>query len=178
MNEVVQSSPDRLGSSENTLNQSAQTLVTLLKQHGLTVTTAESCTGGLVSAAITSVPGASAVLDGAIVTYSPAVKGRFLEIDSTILYEVGVVSEECAAAMAKGAAALFAADAAIAITGNAGPDAGDPAVPVGRVYIAAYLLGTVSVRALDLSGDRQQVRTAAAGEAIQLLCSRLQETFG
>ena len=112
------------------MNEIAQELVNLLRANGLTVTTAESCTGGLVSAAITSIPGASSVLDGAIVSYSPAVKGRFLEIDPSILYDVGVVSEECAREMAKGAAKLFAADTAIAITGNAGPNAGDPAAPV------------------------------------------------
>lgn len=160
------------------MNKLAEELVALLKKHGLTVTTAESCTGGLVSAAITAIPGSSAVLDGALVSYASAVKGRFLEIEPSILYEVGVVSKECAEAMAKGAAKLFAADAAIAVTGNAGPSAGDPSAPIGRVYIAAYLLGTVSVRELNLSGDRNAVREAAAKEAIGLLCSRLQETFG
>lgn len=178
MNEVVQALPDRLNHSENELNQSARTLVTLLKEHGLTVTTAESCTGGLVSAAITSVPGASAVLDGAIVTYSPAVKGRFLEIDPSILYEVGVVSEECAKAMAEGAAKLFAADASIAVTGNAGPSAGDPAAPVGTVYIAVTLCGVATVRRLSLSGDRDAVREAAAKAAIQLLCEQIEKNVG
>lgn len=175
MNEAVQALSNF---PENALHQSAEILVALLKQHGLTVTTAESCTGGLVSAALTSVPGASAVLDGALIAYSPAVKGRFLNVDPKILYDVGVVSAECAEAMAKGAAALFAADAAISVTGNAGPSAGDPAAPVGRVYIAAYLLGTVCVRELNLSGDREQVRSAAARGALALLCEKIHEIIG
>ena len=160
------------------MNEAAKVLVELLKTNGLTVTTAESCTGGLVSSAITAIPGASAVLDGAIVSYSPAVKGRFLEVDPAILYEVGVVSEECASAMAKGAAKLFSADTAIAITGNAGPSAGDPNVPVGTVFVAAYLFGETVVEKLSLSGDRETVRIAAAKAAIRLLCRCLQETFG
>ncbi|MBO5778024.1 MAG: CinA family protein [Clostridia bacterium] len=160
------------------MKDSARTLVALLKEYGLTVTTAESCTGGLVSAAITSVPGSSAVLDGAIVTYAPSVKGRFLDIDPAILYEVGVVSAECAEAMAKGAAALFAADCAIALTGYAGPTGGDPENPVGTVYVAVSVLGTVTVEKLSLDGDRDEVREGAAKEAISLLCRKIREIWG
>ena len=160
------------------MKESAKELVKLLSERGMTVTTAESCTGGLVSAAITAIPGSSAVLDGALVSYATAVKGRFLNVDPQILYEIGVVSPECAEAMAKGAAALFSADAAIAVTGNAGPSAGDPNAPVGRVYIAAYLLGRVTVRELNLPGDREQVRACAAKEAISLLCEQIREIVG
>ncbi|MBR2131290.1 MAG: CinA family protein, partial [Oscillospiraceae bacterium] len=119
----------------------AQKLVNLLAQHQLTVTTAESCTAGMVSSAIASVSGASSVMDGAIVTYATAVKGRFLDIDPSILYEKGVVSPECVVAMAEGSAKLFHADTAIAVTGYAGPGGGDPDNPVGTVYIAASVLG-------------------------------------
>ena len=157
------------------MKNAAQELVKLLSERGLTVTTAESCTGGQVSAAITSIPGASSVLDGAIVTYSPGVKGRFLNINPSILYEVGVVSAECAEAMAKGAAALFAADAAIALTGYAGPGGGDPENPTGTVYIAVALFGQTTVRRLSLEGDRNEVRAAAAKEAICLLCEKIRE---
>ena len=160
------------------MKQAAKELVKLLSQRGMTVTTAESCTGGLISAAITSVPGSSAVLDGALVSYASAVKGRFLNVPPETLYDIGVVSAECAEAMAKGAAALFSADCAISVTGNAGPSAGDPAAPVGRVYIAAYLLGMVSVRQLNLSGNREQVRECAAKEALTLLCEKIREIVG
>lgn len=156
----------------------AQKLVNLLLEKNLTVTTAESCTGGLASAAITSIPGASEVLDGAVVTYAPSVKGRFLDIDPTILYEKGVVSPECAKAMAEGASKLFHADSAVAITGYAGPGGGDPENPVGTVYIAATLLGSTTVRRLSLDGDRDAIRDAAAKAALTLLYDQIREAFG
>ena len=156
----------------------AQKLVDLLARHQLTVTTAESCTAGLVSSAIASVSGASAVLDGAIVTYATSVKGRFLEIDPTILYEKGVVSSECVVAMAEGAAKLFHADTAIAVTGYAGPGGGDEQNPVGTVYIAATALGNTVWRRLSLDGDRDTVRSCAAQEALALLYTHILEIFG
>ncbi len=159
------------------MNTIAQKLVELLLSGNLTVTTAESCTGGLVSAAITSVPGSSAVLDGAIVTYASSVKGRFLEIDPSILYEKGVVSPECAKAMAEGAARLFHADTAIAVTGYAGPGGGDEENPVGTVFIAATVFGNTTVCRLSLDGDRDSVRRAAAKEALTLLYEQICETF-
>ena len=160
------------------MKTNAQKLVELLLCHQLTVTTAESCTAGMISAAIASVPGASAVLDGAIVTYSAPVKGRFLEIDPFILYEKGVVSSECVVAMAEGAAKLFHADTAIAVTGYAGPGGGDPDNPVGTVYIAATAFGSTVYRRLSLEGDREQVRNAAAQEALALLYSHILQIFG
>ena len=153
----------------------AQKLVNLLMQYQLTVTTAESCTAGLVSSAIASVSGASAVLDGAIVTYATAVKARFLEIDPSILYEKGVVSPECVVAMAEGAAKLFHADTAIAVTGYAGPGGGDAENPVGTVYIAATAFGNTVYRRLSLEGDRDAIRTAAAQEALALLYMHILE---
>ena len=159
------------------MNPIAQKLVELLLTNGLTVTTAESCTGGLVSAAITSVPGSSGVLDGAIVTYAPSVKGRLLDIDPTILYEKGVVSPECAKAMAEGAARLFHADTAIALTGYAGPGGGDVEYPVGTVFIAATVFGNTTVCRLTLDGDRDTVRQSAANEAMTLLYQQICETF-
>lgn len=160
------------------MKNAAKELVNLLLERGLTVTTAESCTGGLVSAAITSIPGASAILDGAIVTYAPSVKGRFLNIDPAILYEVGVVSAECAEAMAKGAATLFAADCSIALTGYAGPGGGDPENPTGTVYVAVSVFGEITSYRLSLSGDRDAVRESAAKEAIRLLCDKIREIVG
>ena len=148
----------------------AQKLVNLLMQYQLTVTTAESCTAGLVSSAIASVSGASAVLDGAIVTYATAVKGKFLEIDPSILYEKGVVSPECVVAMAEGAAKLFHADTAIAVTGYAGPGGGDPENPVGTVYIAVSTAEGEKVKLLTLSPKRSRefIRICAATNAMSL----------
>ena len=160
------------------MNPIAQKLVELLLQNGLTVTTAESCTGGLISAAITSVPGSSSVLDGAIVSYAASVKGRFLDIDPSILYEKGVVSPECARAMALGVQKLFHSDTAIAVTGYAGPGGGDEDNPVGTVYVGVNVLGNITVCRLSLEGDRDEVRNAAVNEALTLLYEQILETFG
>jgi PncC family amidohydrolase len=160
------------------MRNAATELVKLLAERGLTVTTAESCTGGLVSAAITAVPGASSVLDGAIVTYAASVKGRFLNIDPTILYEIGVVSAECAKAMAKGAAELFAADCSIALTGYAGPGGGDVENPTGTVYIAVNVLGTITVLKYYRDGTRDEVREGAATAALRLLGEKIREIMG
>lgn len=152
------------------MKHSAEHLISLLRERGYTVTTAESCTGGLVSAALTSVSGASEVLEGAIVTYSPAVKAKFLSIDPLLLEREGVVSAACAKSMAEGAAKLFSADCAIALTGYAGPGGGDEQNPVGTVYIAAALHENTAVCRLSLTGDREEIRRAAAKQAIELLC--------
>ena len=160
------------------MRNTAIELVELLTQRGLTVTTAESCTGGLVSAAITAVPGASSVLDGAIVTYATSVKGRFLNIDPAILYEIGVVSAECAQAMAKGATELFAADCAIALTGYAGPGGGDEENPTGTVFIAVNVLGNITVLKYFHNGNRDEVREGAATAALRLICDRIKEIVG
>ena len=132
----------------------------------------------MVSSAIASVSGASAVLEGAIVTYATSVKGRFLDIDPAILYEIGVVSPECAKAMAEGAAKLFQADTAIAVTGYAGPGGGDEHNPVGTVYIAATVFGNTTVRRLNLTGSRDEIRAAAAEESLSLMCEQISKTIG
>ncbi len=161
------------------LTHRAARLVALLKEYSLTVTAAESCTGGLIAAALTSVPGASAVLGGTAVTYSPEIKGRLLGIPDCVVYDIGVVSPECAAAMAEGAARLFAADLAIAVTGFAGPtaDPGHPD-PVGTVYMAVTLAPAgapphTMVRRTVFAGDRTAVREAAATAAIEMACELL-----
>lgn len=156
------------------MKDSAAHLVSLLRERNYTVTTAESCTGGLVSAALTAISGASAVLEGTIVTYSPAVKAKFLSIDPVLLEREGVVSAFCAKSMAEGAAKLFSADCAIALTGYAGPGGGDAQNPVGTVYIAATLHQNTVVCRLSLAGDREEIRAAAAKEAIELLCRQLE----
>ncbi len=156
------------------LSDRAARLIALLKEYSLTVTAAESCTGGLVAAALTSVPGASAVLGGTAVVYSPEIKSRLLGIPDCVVYEIGVVSPECAAAMAEGAARLFAADLALAVTGFAGPtaDPGHPD-PVGTVYMAVTLAPAGApprtlVHRTVFPGDRTAVRESAAAAVIDL----------
>lgn len=153
----------------NSLQSSAHVLVDLLKAEGLTVATAESCTGGLAAAAITSVPGSSAVFPGTVVSYACDVKHRVLGVPQKILETVGPVSEECARAMAEGVRKLMKADLAVSITGIAGPDGGTAEKPVGLVWFAvATASGTKADHAI-FRGDRAGIRDNAAIHALGLL---------
>lgn len=119
----------------------AEEVVELLKVDELTVTTAESCTGGLVAARLVDVPGVSEVFKQGFITYSNKAKRKLLNVKKTTLKEFGAVSEKTAREMAKGAILASGADAAIATTGIAGPDGGTEEKPVGLVYIGVNLYG-------------------------------------
>ncbi len=150
-------------------------LVAAAQARGLTLTTAESCTGGLVSAAITAVPGASEVLGAGFVTYSNAAKTQILGVPATLIDTVGAVSEAVARRMAEGARLRAAADLAVAITGIAGPGGGSAEKPVGTVWFAlASARGTDSHHRL-FAGDRDAVRDASAGFALTLLLDAANE---
>lgn len=142
-----------------------QNLVGLLRQNKLIITTAESCTAGLVASRIVSVPGASAVFKEGYITYSDEVKHRVLKVKSETLKKYFAVSPETAAEMAVGAAAAASADVAVSVTGVAGPDTED-GKPVGLVYIGCFYNGNVSVCEYNFSGSRDSIRNAAADEAI------------
>ena len=133
-------------------------LVTLLRERGLRISSAESCTGGLFSAYITDVPGSSAVLDEAIVTYSNEAKMRELGVKEKTLKSVGAVSRETARQMAKGICRHTGADIGVGITGIAGPGGGTDKKPVGTVYVGLNILGDISVYHLLINGTRDQVR--------------------
>jgi len=151
-------------------NESLETVViSLLSRHGLTVTTAESCTGGLISSQLVNVPGASDVLNEAIITYSNGAKMKYLGVKEETLTEYGAVSEQTAGEMAIGAANLTKSDTAIAATGIAGPGGGTKEKPVGLVYIASYIKGKVKVKELRLKGDRTKIRRLTATYALDLL---------
>jgi nicotinamide-nucleotide amidase len=141
----------------------------LCRVRGLTVATAESCTGGLVAARLTSVPGSSDVFMGGVVSYSDDVKEAQLGVPAEVLGSYGAVSAETAAAMAHGARARLAADMAVSVTGIAGPGGGSPEKPVGLVYLHAA--GPDREVAVDFSvpGDRETVRGRAAVGALHLL---------
>ncbi|MGQ7791756.1 CinA family protein [Faunimonas sp. B44] len=146
-------------------------LVALCKEKGLRIATAESCTGGLIAAALTEVPGSSAVFDRGFVTYSNAAKTDLLGIAAALIEAEGAVSEKVARAMAEGALARSAADIAVAVTGVAGPGGGTAAKPVGLVHIAAAMRGA-GVEHLECRfGDRgrQAVRFATVETALTLL---------
>ena len=144
-------------------------LVAVCKEKGRTLATAESCTGGLVAGRITSVPGASAVFLGGVVSYANAAKRDLLGVPSEVLDRAGAVSAECAEAMAAGVRVRLKADAAVSVTGIAGPDGGTPQKPVGLVYFGVATAARVrSVRGL-FDGDREEVRRQASDRALALL---------
>jgi nicotinamide-nucleotide amidase len=144
-------------------------VVRLLRECGLTLATAESCTGGRIAARLTDVAGASAVVAGAVVAYANEVKAGALGVPSEVIEEFGAVSAETAAAMAAGARARLGADVAVSVTGVAGPDGGTPEKPVGLVYLhAAGPMGEKALR-LDLPGDRETIRTRATVAALHLV---------
>jgi nicotinamide-nucleotide amidase len=135
---------------------------------GLTLATAESCTGGLVAAALTAVPGASEVFLGATVAYANAAKETQLGVPAELLNRFGAVSAEVAEAMAEGARQRFAADVAVAVTGVAGPGGGTPEKPVGLVHLCAAGPDGKLDAALQLPGDRETVRGRATVAALHL----------
>jgi nicotinamide-nucleotide amidase len=141
----------------------------LCRAHGLTLATAESCTGGMVAQRLTSVPGSSDVFLGAVVAYSDDVKARELDVPHDVLERNGAVSAETAAAMAAGTRTRLGADVAVSVTGIAGPGGGTPEKPVGLVYLHA--LGPMGERTADFvfPGDRDSVRRRAAVTALHLL---------
>jgi nicotinamide-nucleotide amidase len=136
---------------------------------GLRLATAESCTGGMVAARLTSVPGSSASFVGGVVSYADEVKRSELDVPEELLAEHGAVSAEVAAAMAEGARRRLGADVAVAVTGVAGPDGGTPEKPVGRVYLHAAGPDGFVARMLDLPGEREQIRVRATVTALHLL---------
>jgi nicotinamide-nucleotide amidase len=146
-------------------------LLELCKKKGLTVVTAESCTGGLVAAALTDAPGASKVVQGGFVTYSNEAKQTSLNVPAELLEQYGAVSEQVARAMAEGALAASHADLSVSITGIAGPEGGSPGKPVGLVHFAAARRGGPVIHREKRFGDigRGPVRRASAMEAIALL---------
>jgi nicotinamide-nucleotide amidase len=141
----------------------------LLRARGLTLATAESCTGGLVAARLTDVPGSSDVFVGSVVAYSDAVKREQLGVAADVLSVHGAVSAEAAAAMARGARDRLGAEVAVAVTGVAGPGGGTEAKPVGLVFLHASGPQGERDQRLDLPGDRATIRGRAAVAALHLV---------
>ncbi|MCC2253264.1 nicotinamide-nucleotide amidohydrolase family protein [Ruminococcus sp. CLA-AA-H200] len=149
-------------------------LVRLLAGRNLTVTTAESCTGGLIAATIVNAPGASDVLNEGYVTYSNEAKERLVGVKKETLEQYGAVSEQTAREMAEGAARAAGSDAALSSTGIAGPGGGTKEKPVGLVYVGCYLNGKTAVRECRFSGDRMENRLHTAETAIGMLLDALE----
>jgi nicotinamide-nucleotide amidase len=136
---------------------------------GLTLATAESCTGGLLGARLTDVPGASDVFVGGVIAYSDEVKRRELDVPDAVLRSNGAVSAETAEAMAVGVRRRLGADLAVADTGIAGPNGGTADKPVGLVYIAVAMPDTAIVHRFVLPGDREAIRARATAMALHAL---------
>ena len=145
-----------------------QTTDLLLENH-LTVSLAESCTGGMIAAALVGCPGVSDALLEGCVCYSNQAKQRTLGVLTETLQNYGAVSAECALEMVHGICDYTGSDTAAAVTGIAGPGGGTPTKPVGTVYITAMVHGRAVVEHHIFSGDRQQVRTQTAVRALELL---------
>lgn len=154
------------------MNELAGRVVGACRSRGLTLATCESLTGGLLGAALTSVPGASAVYRGGLITYATDLKAALADVDRTRLAIHGPVDEQVACQMALGARARCGADWGIATTGVAGPDPQD-GVPVGTVWIALAgpetKVAQTRAELLHLAGDRAQIREAAVEAALAML---------
>ncbi len=153
------------------LEAAAAALVERCRTRGFGIATAESCTGGLVAAAITANPGSSAVFDRGFVTYANAAKTEMLGVPAGLLDRAGAVSAEIAAAMAEGALARSQAEIAIAVTGIAGPGGGSDAKPVGLVFFCAVRRDRPPIATVRTFRDpgRSAIRLAATHEALRLL---------
>lgn len=157
------------GFDYHTINEA---VVGVMLEKGLTLATAESCTGGLAASRIVDVSGASGVLRGGVVAYSNEVKEGVLGVSKETLSRFGAVSRECAAEMAEGARRITGADIAVSTTGVAGPDGGTPEKPVGRVYVAVATAKRTEVRELNLArgraDDRENIRFMSSSHALDM----------
>ncbi len=141
----------------------------LLAANKLSVSTVESCTGGMLAARLINVPGVSDVYKSGYITYSNKAKRRILGIKKGLLEKKGAVSEEVAKEMAKGAAAISKAEVTVSVTGIAGPDGGTDEKPVGLVYIACSVCGKVKVRKYNFKGNRAKIRETTVSSALILM---------
>jgi len=151
----------------------AARLAELLLGMSVDITTAESCTGGLVAAALTAVPGSSAWFRQGVVTYSNEAKMSLLNVPASVLEQQGAVSEACVLAMAAGARRESGARVAVSVSGVAGPDGGSAAKPVGTVWIGWAVDEQLSAEVFLLAGDRRRVREQAVVKALHGIIQRL-----
>lgn len=157
-----------------------ESIVALLKEKNLTLTTAESCTGGMLSARLTNVSGVSEVFKQGFVAYSNRAKRKLLDVKKNTLKTYGAVSEKTAKEMAKNGAFITGSDICVSITGLAGPDGGTETTPVGLVYIACAYQNELRIREFHFKGNRQKIRELSTVNALTLLrnCILEKETAG
>lgn len=157
------------------MDDRAARLVACLKEKGLSLSVAESCTGGALAAAVVAVPGASAVFAGGVVCYQTRLKESLLGVSAALIAEKTVVSSEVARKMAAGCAARLQTDCALSVTGLAGPPSSDDPAPVGTVYIGLHTPAGTQAKRFLFAGDRAAVRAAAVTAAMDCLLAALQE---
>ncbi|MBR1650390.1 MAG: nicotinamide-nucleotide amidohydrolase family protein [Lachnospiraceae bacterium] len=153
-----------------------QAVVDLLLANNLTVSCAESCTGGMLSARLINVPGVSEVYKYGYITYSNKSKRKILGVRRSVIDKYGVISAETAKDMAKGLAAITKADICVSVTGNAGPDAAEDK-PVGLVYIGCCIKGKVAVTEAHFTGERNEIREAATAAALAFMRNNMLEYY-
>jgi nicotinamide-nucleotide amidase len=167
---------------EESMTESLPELAAKLQElaigRGVTVATAESCTGGAIAHQITSISGSSAYFKGSVAAYANDVKHRVLGVPTDVLENPGAVSEACARAMAEGIRSLMAVDFAVSTTGIAGPLGGTERKPVGLVYIGLASATHVLAKEYVFSGDRAAVIEAATSQALELLIGEVNEESG
>ena len=157
------------------MNKSIEEIVEFLIDKKLTITTAESCTGGLIASAIVDIPGVSEIFHEGYVTYSNEAKERLLGVASETISDYGVVSRQTAAEMAAGAAKTAHTTIALSSTGVAGPDGGTKEHPVGDVYLGCCYNGSVMTQHMLGCGSRTEIRQQAVAAAFSLLEKMLTE---
>ena len=166
--------PDHLSArvAEPDLRALAERLQEICLEAGLTVATAESCTGGRIGDALTDVAGASGYLRGGVVAYSDHAKEALLGVPASVIGQHGAVSAQVASAMASGARARLGADLAVAVTGIAGPSGATAGKPVGLTYVAVADAAGIELRRFSWPGDRGSNKAASAYAALELLVER------
>lgn len=180
MKPVIRELKVRFGGSIYTTNEKMtleESVVQLLKEQDLTLTTVESCTGGLFTGRLVNVQGASEVLKQGFITYSNKAKRKLIGVKKLTLKEFGAVSDKTAKEMAKGAILTTGSDVAVSITGIAGPDGGTKEKPVGLVYIAVSVKGNMRVEEYHFTGNRMKIRESAVVAALTLLRTSILETI-
>lgn len=168
---------DRLEMAEQeSLHQAAGQLLKALKEQGLHISTAESCTGGMVASALVDLSGASDVFEEGYVTYSNRVKQKLLGVQQETLDRYTAVSSQTAAEMAEGVHARTEADLTVSVTGYAGPEDGEDGTPAGTVYVGTWYLGEIQIRHYRFHGDRNSCRRQAAQAAIMFALERMEQS--
>lgn len=148
----------------------ARQIIELLTETKKTIVTAESCTGGMIAAALTDIPGASAALYGGYITYANTAKSRMIHVQARLIRDYGAVSNQVARAMADGARNTARADYAVAVTGIAGPDGGSDKKPIGLVYVAVSSeLATVVIEYKFGDLGREEIRKASVKAALDVV---------